>query len=203
MIYVGYPCVGKSSISGKNKNIDLESSNFFYHNKELNSVVRDNHSWVEIYVNIAEDLNKQGFNVFCSSHLGVVTELKKRNIQFCGIFPSEHLKDFWIKRAENRYNSNSSDKNKKALDRIKEHYTEDVLALKEMCDGTYIQLETCNYDLNEVITTLNRSNEKYKFQHCACCNASVSGYCPISTKIGCVSQENKGVIDNIEEFLGI
>ena len=114
MIYVGYPCVGKSSISGKNKNIDLESSNFFYHNKELNSVVRDNHSWIEIYVNIVEDLNKQGFNVFCSSHLGVVTELKKRNIQFCGIFPSEHLKDFWIKRAENRYNSNPSDKNKKA-----------------------------------------------------------------------------------------
>lgn len=28
MIYVGYPCIGKSSIAGKDNFIDLESSNF-------------------------------------------------------------------------------------------------------------------------------------------------------------------------------
>ena len=61
MIYVGYQGIGKSSIAGKNKCIDLESGNFWVDGK------RDE-NWYIIYCNIAQHLSEQGYNVFLSSH---------------------------------------------------------------------------------------------------------------------------------------
>ena len=56
MIYVGYPCIGKSSIAGKDNFIDLESSNFKQYN-----------NWFKLYVDIAEQLSNQDINVFTGS----------------------------------------------------------------------------------------------------------------------------------------
>lgn len=198
MIYSGYPCVGKSSICGTDNNIDLESSNFFY---TADGTMKRDESWEKVYVNIAEDLSSQGYNVFLSSHGAVTAELNKRGVKFVGIMPSPNLKEEWIKRAEFRYKENPSSKNKKALDRIIDHFEEDINSFKESCgDNKIIRLFNANYDLSDVIRTLNRSTDELKFAHCASCYCSTTGYCPIGTSIGCVSRKDGGIISNIEEF---
>ena len=85
MIYVGYQGIGKSSISGKNNCIDLESGNFWVDGKRIDD-------WYKIYVNIAEHLSNQGYKVFMSSHKVVREELNKRKIEFKVIMPSIFLK---------------------------------------------------------------------------------------------------------------
>lgn len=47
MIYVGYPCIGKTSIAGKNNFIDLESS--LFNNGSDN--------WAKTYADVAIDLS--------------------------------------------------------------------------------------------------------------------------------------------------
>ena len=150
MIYVGYPCIGKSSISGIGKNIDLESSNFFYDVNGNGDYQRDS-SWIEIYINIASDLSNQGFNIFISSHSAIIDELKKRDIPFKGIVPGINLEEKWIERARLRYEKYPTDKNKKALNRIESHFEEDVKALRKACGEDCIVIYSCDYDLNEMI----------------------------------------------------
>lgn len=198
MIYVGYPCVGKSSISGIGKNIDLESSNFFYDVNGLGEYQRDS-SWAEIYANIAVDLDKQGFDVFVSSHGQVIKELKSHNAKFCGIFPNKHLKNRWIERATKRNEQHNCSKNAKALARIKSHFEEDIEDLKYNCNGKYIEIFNSDYDLNQVLNTIKKSTDVYQYRCCNCCELSITGYCPIGTNIGCVLKDGK-VISNIEEF---
>ena len=70
-IFVGYPCIGKTSIAGQDNIIDLDSSTF----KDSTGIRYA--SWVEVYVNIACSLVRQGYKVFLSSHF-LVTEALKR-----------------------------------------------------------------------------------------------------------------------------
>lgn len=148
MIYVGFPCIGKSSIAG-GKNIDLESSNMFIGNSR-------SEGWEKIYCNIAIDLSKQGFNVFVSSHSLVWKELKNREQHFIAIFPSEQLEEVWIIRAEERYKNFPSDKNLKALNRIKSHFQEDIKELEKNCPER-CKLFTGTYNLNDIIEYKNDS----------------------------------------------
>ena len=98
MIIVGYQGVGKSSISSKINNfIDLESSNFFIDGK------RDS-NWFKIYCNLANNLSKQHFIVFISSHKEVREELKKNSNEIIlTVCPSEELRDEWIQKLKDRY----------------------------------------------------------------------------------------------------
>ena len=142
MIYVGYQGIGKSSISGKNNCIDLESGNFWIDNKRTDE-------WYKIYCNIAEHLSKQGYDVFMSSHKIIREELNKRNIKFITIFPSLNLKDEWIKRLENRYNLTKSNKDYKALMNAKEMYNENIKDL--MQEKNIIIINEIEYDLLKII----------------------------------------------------
>lgn len=117
MIYVGYPCIGKSSIAGKDNFIDLESSNFKQYD-----------NWFKLYVDIAEQLSNQDYNVLLSSHFEVREELKNRDIQFIAIFPGYDLKDLWFDRLAYRWKNEPSEKNLKALQRWRE-YDEDIKSL--------------------------------------------------------------------------
>ena len=117
MIYVGYQGIGKSSISGKNNCIDLESGNFWIDGKR-------NDNWYKIYCNIAEHLSNQGYNVFMSSHKVIREELNKRNISFVTIYPSINLKEKWIERLKDRYNLTKKEKDYKALKNAEELYEE-------------------------------------------------------------------------------
>lgn len=142
MIYVGYQGIGKSSISGKNNCIDLESGNFWVDDKRVDD-------WYKIYVNIAEHLSKQGYKVFMSSHKVVREELNKRKIEFKVIMPSIFLKEQWIKRLQQRYDKSQLEKDYKALMNAKEHYEENIEDLLQ--ENHIIQIQDINYDLNNLI----------------------------------------------------
>ena len=76
MIIIGYQGIGKSTLAGKNKCIDLESGNFWFYDLETYQKVRHN-DWYIPYCNIANHLSEQGYIVFTSSHEVVRNELKK------------------------------------------------------------------------------------------------------------------------------
>jgi len=142
MIYVGYQGIGKSSISGKNNCIDLESGNFWVDDKRVDD-------WYKIYVNIAEHLSNQGYKVFMSSHKIVREELNKRKIEFKVIMPSIFLKEQWIKRLQQRYDKSHLEKDYKALMNVKECYEENIEDLLQ--ENHIIQIQDINYDLNDLI----------------------------------------------------
>ncbi len=142
MIYVGYQGIGKSSISGKNNCIDLESGNFWVDGKRIDD-------WYKIYVNIAEHLSNQGYKVFMSSHKVVREELNKRKIEFKVIMPSIFLKEKWIDRLQKRYDKSNLEKDYKALMNAKECYEENIEDLLQ--ENYIIQIQDINYDLNDLI----------------------------------------------------
>lgn len=142
MIYVGYQGIGKSSISGKNNCIDLESGNFWIDGNRAND-------WYKIYVNIAEHLSNQGYKVFMSSHKVIREELTNRGIEFTTMCPSLKLKEQWIERLQQRYDKSQLEKDYKALMNAKTMYEENI---KDLLQENYIiQIQDINYDLNDLI----------------------------------------------------
>ena len=116
MIYVGYPCIGKSSIAGQDNFIDLESSLF--------NDGSDN--WEKKYVNVAIELASQGYDVFVSSHKQVRETLKEMSVLFVCIFPDLKLENEWFNRTAQRYKLNPIKKNLDALQRVTVCYREDI-----------------------------------------------------------------------------
>ena len=147
MIYVGYQGIGKSSISGKNNCIDLESGNFWIDGKR-------NDNWYKIYCNIAEHLSNQGYNVFMSSHKVIREELNKRNISFVTIYPSINLKEKWIERLKDRYNLTKKEKDYKALKNAEELYEENIKDLSN--EKNKIEISLINYDLFDYVKELSK-----------------------------------------------
>lgn len=143
MIISGYQGIGKSTLAGKENCIDLESSNFW-----VNS--RRSESWYKIYCKIANDLSKQGYIVFVSSHEIVRKELEKSKEKVLVIIPSLALKDEWINKLEERYHSSKNNKNKKALDAAKVMYSNSIL---EIMNGNlpYYVINNMDYNLLEII----------------------------------------------------
>lgn len=146
MIYVGYPCVGKSSIAGKSNFIDLESSLF-----NVNS-----ENWFLAYVTLAEFLSAQGFNVLLSSHKEVREELKRRNLKYICIFPDLSLYDIWFDRCAKRFKNNPIEKNLAAMDRVARFYDKDIsdLMLEEnIFPISQEQILVDDFDLLEFINS--------------------------------------------------
>ena len=175
MIYIGYPCIGKTTLAKeKNNFIDLESSYFSNSNSKVNPSVlyitadatsTDYHNH-ENYCNVAIDLNNQNFNVFVSSHRQVTDYLINyyKNIgqtnELCIIYPAEGLYENWSRKAFERYLKDKSAKNKRALDRILEHYAEDIDYLKRLCFAkniNSIEIAEMDYKLIDYIEN-NTSN---------------------------------------------
>ena len=138
MIYVGYQGIGKSSIAGKNKCIDLESGNFWVDDKRVDE-------WYKIYVNIAEHLSNQGYKVFMSSHKIIREELTNRGIEFTVICPSLKLKEQWINRLQERFDRTKSTKDFKALKNAEEMYEENIKDLAS--ERNTIIITDINYNL--------------------------------------------------------
>lgn len=144
MIYVGYQGIGKSSISGKNNCVDLESGNFWVEGTRVED-------WYKIYCNIAEHLSNQGYKVFMSSHKVIREELNKRNIEFTVICPSLKLKEQWIKRLQKRFDRTRSTKDFKALKNAEEMYEENIKDLTS--ERKAIIIKVIDYDLMEMINS--------------------------------------------------
>lgn len=148
MIIVGYQGIGKSSTVAEDRRhrfIDLESSNFWIHKK------RDP-EWFMIYGNIADDLSKQGFIVFVSSHAAVRNYIAsiscERKVIIC---PSLGLKDEWIDRLKNRYEQEPTNKNYKAFMNAVDRFDDNIKELLDTTGYEKFTLSSINYKLSDFI----------------------------------------------------
>lgn len=153
MIIIGYQGIGKSSVSGAYNNcIDLESSNFWHE-------CRRPDDWYIYYCKIAVDLSKQGFTVFTSSHEVVRNYLLKFTdvTPIVCVFPSASLKDVWIERLRERYEKDTSMKNRKALENAMYRYEESINDMT-LCGHLYYEIDDTDfengYDLMKVVKHL-------------------------------------------------
>ena len=159
MIIVGYQGVGKSSISSKINNfIDLESSNFFIDGK------RDS-NWFKIYCNLANNLSKQHFIVFISSHKEVREELKKNSNEIIlTVCPSEELRDEWVQKLKDRYYLTNLEKDYKAYKNAENaYYTNTKDVQKDAQEYKNLKSHLClidniNYELVDVLELHNSTN---------------------------------------------
>lgn len=148
MIIIGYQGIGKTTLCNNPntllKYIDLESSSFF------NDDGLRPENWYVYYCNVAEHLSKQGYSVFVSSHKVVRERLAKSKEKVICVFPSQKIKDDWIKRLENRYNSSKSDKDYRAWQNALSVFDSNISDLKSDVFPC-IEINTMNYDLRDLI----------------------------------------------------
>ena len=150
MIIIGYQGIGKSSLAGRDKYIDLESGNFWVDGK------RDP-EWYKPYCQIALHLHQQGFRVFTSSHEVVREYLKKiagadlGSIYVC--FPAPELKDEWIAKLQERYDRTHLDKDFKALANAKDRYIANIHELA-YSGFNIIQINDMGYTLDNLIDSV-------------------------------------------------
>lgn len=157
MIIIGYQGIGKSTLAGKNKCIDLESSNFWFRDTETFQTVRHN-DWYVPYCNIANHLSEQGYTVFTSSHEVVREELKKSKEKVYVIYPSIKLKDKWISKLEERYKNTELKKDYKAMMNAKGRYDENINELKN-CGISVFEIIDMDYSLEEIVRFLEGLND--------------------------------------------
>lgn len=153
MIVIGYQGIGKSTLAAKSlRYIDLESSSFWFDDPETKQKIRHG-NWYEMYCNVAEDLSRQGYTVFVSSHQPVRERLSRSDEYVIACVPALDLKGKWIEKLRSRYENSGSEKDYKAymnaVDRFTESVTEimrsgfDVLEIKDMDYDLKKLLEVC------------------------------------------------------------
>lgn len=149
MIIVGYQGIGKSTLAGNNNCIDLESGNFWVLNKETGCADRAD-NWYIPYCQIANHLSEQGYTVFVSSHEVVRKELEKSKEKVVVVFPSIELKDKWIEKLRNRYETTGLIKDFKALANAEERYEANITELKHG-NLKFYEIKDINYLLDNII----------------------------------------------------
>ena len=163
MIIIGYQGIGKSTLAARNlKYIDLESSNFWFEDPETKQRVRHS-NWYEMYCNVAEDLSRQGYIVFVSSHQPVRERLLKSEEYLVACVPSLILKDEWINKLKERYKNSLLEKDYKAYMNAADRFTENVTEI--MNSGFDVILITdADYNLQDLIeiTTVTERNNYIK-----------------------------------------
>lgn len=150
MIISGYQGIGKSTLAGVDKFIDLESGNMW---------VNGNRSadWYIIYCQIAEHLSSQGYNVFVSSHKLVRDYLAKHSTQkLVVVFPDMNLKDKWIDKLEQRYINTGKDKDYKAWKNAECCYCENIKDLYEQDNFTHLTITDMDYCLRGILSTIDK-----------------------------------------------
>lgn len=152
MILVGYQGIGKTTLSeSSNRYIDLESGNFFINGERCKN-------WNIMYVNIANSLSQQGYDVFVSSHKIVREELIKSKENKCIIVPGLHLKYKWLDKLQDRWLRTRLYKDYKAFKNAEEMYDENIKDLISEKGFKLIVLKDINYDLSDLI---NKAREEF------------------------------------------
>lgn len=139
MIIIGYQGIGKSTLAGRDKFIDLESGNFWVDEKRAED-------WYKPYCQIAEHLSAQGFTVFTSSHEVVRKQLRNSKEKVFVAFPSLELKDCWIEKLKMRWEDTQLDKDYKAYMNALDRYEDNIKELMEEEFGKII-IDDENYSL--------------------------------------------------------
>ena len=144
MIIVGYPGIGKTSLANwHNDYLDVDSSRLIFDG------VRPN-NWAFCYVKMAEDLSKQYYKVFVSSHKEVRDNLKDIRDDIIVVCPSLDLKEEWIEKLKDRWIEDPSHKNFKAWKRADDRYDKDITDLMNE-PWPIIEIKDMHYELDELI----------------------------------------------------
>lgn len=167
MIVTGYQGIGKSTLAKRREDvIDLESS-CFWKKDESGNRTRPN-DWYVYYCQMAEHLSKQGYTVFVSCHPEVREYISHHGTEsFCMICPHPSLKDAWINRLHERYQSTKLEKDLRALEHAEKFFDQDIDKLMKECsdNNNYYSgaafIKNIDYDLEETIISLqNKENTK-------------------------------------------
>ena len=143
MIIIGYQGIGKSTLAGRDKFIDLESGNFWVDEKRAED-------WYKPYCQIAEHLSAQGFTVFTSSHEVVRKQLRNSKEKVFVAFPSLELKDCWIEKLKMRWEDTQLDKDYKAYMNALDRYEDNIKELMEEEFGKIIIDDENNSLMNKI-----------------------------------------------------
>ena len=108
-----------------------------------------------IYGNIADDLSRQGFIVFVSSHASVVNYIASISHERKAIIcPYLTLKEDWIDRLKNRYRQEPTDKNYKAFMNAVDRFDDDIKELLDTQGYEKFPLSSTNYKLSDFIDNI-------------------------------------------------
>lgn len=150
MIVIGYQGIGKTTLAARSlKYIDLESSNFWFDDPETKERVRHS-NWYEMYCNIAEDLSRQGYVVFVSSHQPVRERLSNSTEYVIACVPSLVLKDQWIEKLKLRYEETGLEKDYKAYMNAEDRFSENITEIMNSGFDNLI-ITNANYNLRNII----------------------------------------------------
>ena len=144
VICVGYQGIGKSTLANKyQKYLDLESGNFW--------IGRVRHEdWYVTYATIAMHLASQGHVVFVSSHKEVRDYLNSvplpHNVYLMCCVPSPELKDEWIKKLHDRFESSNLEKDYKAWKNAEDRYLDNIQEIRNSFD-IVCELDSMDYEL--------------------------------------------------------
>lgn len=146
-VIVGFPGVGKSALAYNNDYvIDLESSLFNGGDgKKIDG-------WEVPYCNIARWLCRCGYIVCVSSHDSVRTELARKPAdEQILVYPALELKEEWIEKLKSRYSFTKSEKDRRALSYIEEHYKDAIEGMIWEQNFTHIVIRDMDYYLAETL----------------------------------------------------
>jgi hypothetical protein len=91
IIICGFAGIGKSYFAKRTRSVDLESTPF-------------NKNW-EIYSNVAIHMSNNGYNVLLSCHKEIRDMLRSKEIKFITVMPDVNLKEEYIQRYMDRFNT--------------------------------------------------------------------------------------------------
>lgn len=145
-IYVGFPCVGKSSLKVPGW-IDLRSDCFWI---EVDSHKIRPEGWYESFCNVAIDLVNQGYNVLVPSHEAIRRCLKNKNQEYTVIYPDPSLKDLWIQKCYDRWKENPNRETLSAYEAVRDHWDEFMKDLED--EKPAIIIKSMEYSLKFLIS---------------------------------------------------
>lgn len=160
MIVIGYQGIGKSTLATKSlRYIDLESSSFWFDDPETKQRVRHG-NWYEVYCNVAEDLSRQGYTVFVSSHQPVRERLSRSDEYVITCVPSLDLKDKWIEKLRSRYENSGLEKDYKAYMNAADSFSENVT--ETMNSGfDVLEIRDMDYDLKTLLEAVSPEEKSF------------------------------------------
>ena len=145
MIIIGYQGIGKSTLAKNRLDIiDFESGWTKVEGKrDLN--------WGKTYAQMAEGLSRQGYIVFVASHFCVQEALLKSKEIVYAIFPALELKNEWVTKLHERWNSSGLEEDRLAyLDAYMSYEQEIKILMGNFPEKNAIILEK-DYDLERMI----------------------------------------------------
>lgn len=153
MIILGYPGIGKSSIAGFDRYIDLDASNFrfFPEGPKISG-------WEKVYVQFAVDIARQGYTVLIGTHASSVRHFAMNkesydDISIGIICPSAALRDAWIDRLRTRMLKTKLPKDQRAYDKACDSFDQDIWKLTHS-GLPCVELCSMDCDLREPIKLL-------------------------------------------------